>query len=234
MFKYILIVVISFNMFGCESDEFGNCERTYWWGNITNYDYPITERTPILGIAISNQTMYSRDWKLIDERIIRFESDMRNIAYTLPSELPKEWGCKNNQIDPEKVFDWSCLVIKVIDPVISKCSVMGDPSKIDEYSWLPEKGWPLELSGVSAPAEGCTDKGLVPTEECPCQWRTLMQDGHVIITPPTIYLWNLMTFWTGCQGNMWATPFKEAANADVIRAEQVPLLVKTYSESVCR
>jgi len=39
-----------------------------------------------------------------------------------------------------------------------------------------------------APDSACKEKGLEPTEDCPCGWRVVIQDGKYIVTTPNLYM----------------------------------------------
>ncbi len=64
-----------------------------------------------------------------------------------------------------------------------------------------------QLLPVYAGSEGCIEKGITPTEQCPCRWRAGIKCPNVLIVTPSFYLYKdaLIRFVTGCQ-NPWASP----------------------------
>lgn len=63
------------------------------------------------------------------------------------------------------------------------------------------------------PEQGCLDKGLVPTPECPCSCRSTIQDSDLITTPDFVVLsGELVRMVTGFN-NPWAVnPLKTCLN----------------------
>lgn len=59
----------------------------------------------------------------------------------------------------------------------------------------------IQLLPIDAPDWYCLQKGLTPTNECPCRWRAGIQDGNVLITTPDLGMFRheLMRYITGCQ-----------------------------------
>ena len=83
-----------------------------------------------------------------------------------------------------------CIVIKVVDAVAG-CS---------EWQFID----------VLAPESLCRAKGVKPTSECPCRWRTALLDDNVVLTPSDVYLWEVVRMHTGLD-YIWDTPFAKCA-----------------------
>jgi hypothetical protein len=101
------------------------------------------------------------------------------------------WGCLQGSGDEIKELNKECLIIKFIPAVKSSCS---------NWEFLP----------ILAPEQGCIDKGLIPTAECPCRWRTGILNDNVILTPPATYLWDIIRIMTTCNG-FWYSPYAKCA-----------------------
>jgi len=101
-------------------------------------------------------------------------------------DTAKEFG----YIDVLSGLKTECIVIKVVDPV-EGCSEQ-------------------QFIDVLAPEKLCKAKGVEPTPNCPCRWRTALQDDNVVITPPSIYLWEVVRMHTGLD-LIWDTPFVKCA-----------------------
>jgi hypothetical protein len=109
-------------------------------------------------------------------------------------EIEKCMQTVDPKLDP---IDRDCFTIKLVEPVHSICS--------PEEEFLP----------VEAPRALCEDKGLEPNPECPCRWRTAVQDHDVLIVPfapdpRKLNLWDTVRIHTGIN-NVWPTPFAKCA-----------------------
>lgn len=67
-----------------------------------------------------------------------------------------------------------------------------------------------EVFPCSVPKESCTQKGLEPTEECPCSCRGIIQDQNIIVTVPGLEIYKavVVEYLTGSI-NPWADPVLE-------------------------
>lgn len=189
-------VILSFVLLLCGCADETNCYENNF-ENITNHTISPDTSTPE-GISVDTGG-YPINLQMLDERINRIESCIQNLFKNYP--LPDaKWKCLKTRFDPQEKLLRKCLVIKIVPPVYSPCS---DWQFIGEY----------------APAEFCLVKGVVPKPECPCRWRTAIQDENVIITPPeetrsnippTIppapYLWEIGRMMTSCN-EVWQSPF---------------------------
>ncbi|EFK97432.1 hypothetical protein LDC_0530, partial [sediment metagenome] len=80
----------------------------------------------------------------------------------------------------------NCIKIKIVPAVVSKCH--------------PE--W--QFIDALAPSDACIAKGMIPTAECPCRWRSGIVNEQNVVVPPAIYLWPVVNIATGC-GNPWSS-----------------------------
>lgn len=92
----------------------------------------------------------------------------------------------------EEKIKRECLTIKVVVPILSQCS---------DQQMVP----------VKAPDEFCNNKGITPTKECPCLWRTAIQDNTTIVTPPVMYLWEIGRIHFG-NNNIWESEYAKCLN----------------------
>lgn len=169
-----------------------DCYQNYYQ-NITNFEVNPDMATES-GIRVDSGG-FKVDLFNLDVRIGMMEWCIGGIMLNNPHPSPEDlrkWQClRKNFVGAEKLKR-SCLVIKVIPPNISKCTG-------------------VENIGVPAPEEYCLIKGMQPKPECPCMWRTAVQDDSVIVTPPAMYLWELGRVMTSCN-DIWKSPFADCLN----------------------
>jgi hypothetical protein len=102
------------------------------------------------------------------------------------------------EVDPNlDAIDRDCFTMKLVKPEHSACS--------------PEE----EFLHVEAPRVLCEEKGLQPNPECPCRWRTAVQDHDVLIVPfaedpKKLNLWDAVRIHTG-YNDVWSTKFARCA-----------------------
>lgn len=158
--------------------------------SITSYPFRTIHTTP-KGIRVDDGMGYGADLAKLDARVDAMETCFREEMRKLPVltlEQQNAWGCQMVKGFGESwPLKRTCIWIKVVPPVTSTCS---------DQQFIPAK----------APDALCRAKGIEPTAECPCLWRTAIQDDRVIITPPAMYLWEIGRLWTLCN-NVWASPF---------------------------
>lgn len=159
--------------------------------NISNY---LVNPNYLTLSGIQVDTEYNIDLSLLDTRIKNMENCLQEVAREISpitQEQKQDWSCLKNTFNIEP-FKRECLIIKVVKPILSKCS-----------DW--------QFIDVLAPKELCEDKNVVPTEECPCRWRVAIQDENILIVPPKLYLWDLGRIWSGCN-NIWESAFVKCLN----------------------
>lgn len=201
-------ILCLFFLCACDSGG-GDCARS-------RLTYPAAypaadfQPSPHLGFGWANQSGRDIDPVAIEERLLTMQEELRAVCLSLAGALDLAWDCRRAKLDCDQQFNFACLNIKVVRPVLSQCTTMGDG--------ITEE--PVELLDVPAPDAGCMAKGLTPSPECPCRYR-MIQQGNTVITTPTVYLYDLIERWTSC-ANYWASPFKAAAYSDMRRAGQLP------------
>lgn len=196
--KWSIVLFVGFYLFSifmlcvmvCSCGPTKNCYENNYFSNVSNYSVSPNSSTQS-GIQVDVRDVdYSKvDLSVLDARIKAIEECLSSVAQenpTITSEQQKAWQCIRSNFSPEP-FKRDCLVVKIVDPVYSKCS---------------------DQQFISAPAPKalCEAKGLTPTAECPCLWRSAIQNNNVLITPPALYLFDLGRIWSSCN-NIWYSPF---------------------------
>lgn len=200
--KYVRWLVLAFMAFclSCNGEEqIGVCDiskRHYDWG--ARYDvrpYLVTAS----GILVDASGQHV-DLELLD----RLTDE---VVQCLSEEFPdgnltgvKNGLCKRPYMNT--AFYRSCLWVKIPNNWVWSC----DGSQ--------------QLLADLADPQGCINKGLIPTPECPCRWRALLgvRPHLYVVTTPNFYLYKdpLIKFITGCD-NVWNVPqFAKCARYDVI------------------
>ncbi len=191
---FVLSVLLSAMAVGC-----GNMNDGYHnlFDVPPDYDQEVTINmvTPA-GIRVDTSG-YAINATLLDERVGKIEACILRVMSENPIPNPA-WQCIPANYKPEPLKR-DYLVIKLVTPVPS-CS-----------NW--------QLLPIPAPDELCAEKELKPKPECPCLWRTAIQDENIILTPPpetrpdipptsvpAPYLWEIGRMMTGCNG-IWSSPF---------------------------
>ena len=152
--------------------------------NITNYE--VNPNTTIAGVMVDDGS-FDFDREILADRILAIEECLVGAAGPLDPKEKEEGRCLKDSLEPLP-FKRDCLVIKIVESVYSPCS----PNE----GFLP----------VEAPQALCEEKGLEADPNCPCRWRTAIQDDNVLIVPlesaERMNLWDLTRIWSGCN-NQW-------------------------------
>lgn len=113
--------------------------------------------------------------------------------------LAAEFG-RPARLPPEVRAAADCLGDTFALPIARECLVVKVPD-----DWEKSCDGDQQVLPAQAPAALCQAKGLVPTAACPCRWRAGIQDDHVLVTTPSLYLFKdpLVRLATGCN-NPWA------------------------------
>lgn len=171
----------------CGCSEENNCYKNAY-RDITNLPVSPDKKTPS-GIRVDTG---GHDVNLaeLDRRIANIEKCILDTAkeygFATRTEMA-DWQCLSNDFTMIEELRRECLIIKIVAPVLSKCS-----------NW--------QFIGIKAPDELCLAKGVTPTPECPCMWRSAIQNENVIVTPPALYLWDIGRIMTSCN-NVWFSLF---------------------------
>lgn len=179
--KTTLLLIAVFFICGCPPKN--DCYMNMF-SNITAYIPKWTMTTPAGYRLDTTDAVPDISLEILDIRLNNIEKCVLEVAKNNPVAKP-EWACLGNKLIAEPIKK-NCLLIKVVKPVMSKCST---------WQHIP----------VKAPDQLCRDKGLEPTAECPCLWRVAVQDDNILITPPAMHLWDIVRIMTSCNG-MWSSP----------------------------
>ncbi len=185
--------------FGCLAGSCGQpCypERNYQ--SVTYYDVNVDRYTP-KGIGLDDPK--NEAWKLdadeVDWQVDDLERCM-NKGFAENPVLSEEsnpvvtfsgqtfQNCTRSEFYEKIEIRRDCLTVKVPDDLYqSKC---GD-----------QMLFPCDVD-----PQACLDKGVTPTEECPCACRAIIQDDSCIITNPamSVFRGELARMVTGCN-NSW-------------------------------
>jgi hypothetical protein len=181
-YYYLKIVCFILSLSGCGD----KCYKNYYQ-NITSYKVSPNVITKS-GFKVDTGGI-NVDIDALDSRLVSIENCLISIIKQTPvitEEQKNEWQCLKKEFEPEPIKR-DCLVVKVIEAVLSSCS---------EWEFIP----------VLAPDQYCLDKGIIPTPECPCKWRLAVQNDNILITPPALYLWDVTRIYTSCN-NIWKSHF---------------------------
>jgi len=120
------------------------------------------------------------------------------------------------EVDKKITETEKCIGIwKKTKPDILHRDPSWKPPKRSCYTILLPGDWDVACSDSRQQVFGragngsCLGKGLPPTEECPCAWRVVLQDGNVIVTTPNLYMLRpgVVELLTGYDSrNLWNTP----------------------------
>jgi len=189
MIRFYLFLYLVFVVCGCGNNE---CYYNFFM-NITDYDVDY-DNLLFTGSGIQiDSSGYHVDLDALDTRILNIERcliNTSNVICPLSGEDANRFQCSGYNLNTEP-FLRECMVIKIVKSVSSKCT--------PEEGFLP----------IGAPQELCDAKGLSRNSECPCRWRTAIQDNNILIVPyekevENLNLWDLVRMWSGC--NMfWAS-----------------------------
>lgn len=101
----------------------------------------------------------------------------------------------------DHVYTYATCESKSIDIPIERSSFVV---KITN-DWVLSCDKSDQLLQTTADDIGCYQKGLIPTQECPCRYRAGIKCPNILITTPSMYLYKdvLIRFVTSCQ-NTWS------------------------------
>lgn len=192
-------------LFWCDCGE-GRCYVNFFQ-NVANFEVRPDMKTPS-GIRVDSGG-YQIDLQILDERIEKMEKCVLDVMAenaAASKETLNSWGCL--RWNPYESLRRHCLIIKITAPVFSKCT---------NWQFISTPG-PFGPEPIKADPKLCEAKGLTPTEECPCLWRTLPFNDTVVVAPPpemrnvpptsipAPYLYNVAAIMTSCN-NIWFSPF---------------------------
>ncbi len=177
----------------CCGDEF-DCYQNLF-ANVTSYVVRPSVETSS-GFSVDPSGFTDIDYVALDQRLRNIELCLIQLAPRYTHADREAGQCIRRGELPAESFK-SCLVIKIVAPLFSRCS--PDERFVDAL----------------APQYLCEDKGLAPISDCPCRWRTAVQDERYLIVPhepvATMHLWQLVAIYTSCN-NFWETEFAACAS----------------------
>lgn len=133
-------------------------ERPEYFANVTNYAIRPSQKTP-RGIAVDPSGMCV-DLAAIDRKFLEVETCLRSLH---PNLLISNETWRAGNCVYQDMYFWRPVV------KISPDSHVG---------CLEEQVFPCSVDPVH-----CFEKGLTPTEACPCECRGAIQGGDVVTTP---------------------------------------------------
>ena len=176
-------------------------DMSYRW--VFDYDVHPDRVTP-KGIRVDD-TGQDIDLELIDQLVDEVEECLYDEFGPEPvlTEDMRLW-----KIDVGSAW---CLNDSFVLPIDRSSIIVKIP---DTWSLTCDKS--QQILADRSPDEGCTAKGLTPTEECPCSWRAGFQPENVIIATPSLYLFKdpLIRLVTSCV-NPWTDRLAQCASPTV-------------------
>jgi hypothetical protein len=135
--------------------------------------------------------------KELDRRVNAIEECvlgvMRDVyAADLDIETQMAWGCYRDNFNAREKLKRDCLIIKVVSPAATSADGL----------------W--QLLNATAPDYLCEEKGLDPDAKHPCLYRVITVDENILVTPPALYLWDIVSIMTGCT-QIWNNEFAKCA-----------------------
>lgn len=153
------------------------CYPEAQWPNYTAYEVTVTHDTPH-GIHLDDPK-HELDPDHVDRVVQRVVDCLAPLKDNPLSEAERgEALCYGTPTLEVR----QCLVVKMApDWRVSKCT--------------GEQVFPCNV-----PIESCTSKGQIPTVECPCSCRSIVQDNTVVLATPNMRIFPayLTTLLTGC------------------------------------
>lgn len=189
MNKNAILLVASYSLMSSGCIEPG-CNEGLWgyiFGEFNSYQVQADQVTPD-GISYDSSGLPIAP-ELID-RLTREVETCLQASFPdsyIPYEISSVAGCRHQ--DLELPIDRSSFEVKVVSDWVLSC----DQS---------QQMLPTEAGG-----EGCIEKGLIPTQECPCHYRAGIACPNKLIVTPSFYLYKdvLTRYITSCV-NPWAHP----------------------------
>ena len=182
---FILCNKIGIILFFLSSCDDGKCLPNFY-KDVTSYK--VNSTFIINGINIDKSEYINVDLSSLGKRLNNIEECIKKVISSYEI-IPDSWECVRKKIELQPR---ECIIIKIVPPIYSTCS-----------DW--------QFTNAYAPDELCIEKGFYPTKECPCRWRSAIQNDVVLITPPNLYLWDIIRIYTGCN-NIWKSPLSQCTS----------------------
>lgn len=159
-------------------------------------DVNVDAKTPS-GIQVDTGG-FAVDLKELDRRVAQIEECVLNVtrndyAENLDIKTQMAWGCWTDNFNDRQKLKRDCLVIKVVSPAATSADGL----------------W--QLLAATAPDYLCEQKGQKPDAAHPCRYRVIVVDENILVTPPALYLWEIVSIMTGCT-QIWNNEFAKCAS----------------------
>lgn len=140
---------------------------------------------------------YAVDLEELDDRVNKIEGCVLAVmrdeyAADLDTETQMAWGCWTDNFNERQKLKRDCLIIKVVPPAAMSTDGL----------------W--QLLDATAPDYLCEEKGQTPDAQHPCRYRAIVVDENILMTPPALYLWDIVSIMTGCT-QIWNNEFAKCA-----------------------
>lgn len=181
---------------GCPSTgENISCYPSHQFSSFTQYSFRGTYSTPRYGIEVDDPQR-QLDIPQLEGTLSNVEACMQQFVTVPLTEVElKEADCVGAVVPEVR----SCLQIQTApDWQLSACT--------------GEQVFPCAVGN-----QRCFEKEQIPTEQCPCSCRAIVQDNQTIIVTPNLRLLpaNLVTLMTGCL-NPWGGRLGQCASTSTI------------------
>lgn len=192
------ICVLGVESASCDRD---NCYHNYFPTDQYS-DYPDSYRDANVnavtpgGIQVDTGG-FTVDLEALDQRVNKIEECVlavmrQKYAADLDIETQKAWGCWTDNFNARQKLKRDCLIIKVVPPAAMSADGL----------------W--QLLDATAPSYLCEEKGQTPDAAHPCRYRVITVDENILVTPPALYLWDIVNIMTGCT-QIWNNEFAKCA-----------------------
>lgn len=187
--KAAALIGIAWLFLGC-----GFPEQCYFnhYSNYSNYTVSVEGETPA-GIAYDS-TGHALDAAEVDRRVDAVEACLTKLYPdgVLPESVRQAGSCLWAKLRFGTTVKRQCLTVKIAP----------------DWHWSCDGK--QQVFSCNAPEAGCLAKGRVPTPECPCCWRGLVQDETTLVTTPDLHLLtaDLIRVVTSCN-NIWVPGLQE-------------------------
>ncbi len=138
----------------------------------------------------------------LDQALV--DSTVRNVVECL-APLKKQW------LTPQETYEAQCYGMPTLE--IRSCMLV----KLAP-DWYTSKCSGEQIFPCNVPLVSCTSKGFIPTAECPCACRAMIQDNTTIIVTPNLKLLPayLTTLLTSCN-NPWTETLAKCSDPKLVK-----------------
>lgn len=187
--KSLLGAVVIF-VFGCGTNPYDRNVDQNVVSYAVNYDAHTPEGIPV---DTSGQQVSMQE---IDTRI---DNVITCLTQKYPKGLPSDVMEKSSCLYSNILIDRTQLGVKVAP------DWHETPAQCDTIGWGTMQAFPCSVD-----PQLCRDKGLTPSDECPCECRSAVLNNSIVVTTPNLHLFDdsLIRILTSCN-NIWTTDLAE-------------------------